>query len=219
MRRLLFAVLCCLALPGGAGAHPHVFIDAGLTLIFDRDGRLAAVRVAWVYDELFSLLILQDMELDGDYDGVLTDEELARLRGFDMDWTEGYAGDLFVLADGREQRLSGPLDPDVAFRDGRIITTHLRALEPRLEVGTGPVIFQVYDPGFYTAYEISLPPRVEGRAGCAAQVFAPDLDAAYQALEDALAELGPTDDAEEMGYPAVGANFAEEVRLTCAPSF
>jgi len=216
MRRSLATIACLAALSGPLNAHPHVFIDTGLGFVFDDDGRLAAVRVTWVYDELFSLLILEDKGLDPDYDGVLTPAELAALDGFDMDWTDGFTGDLFVLAGGEEQPMTGPLEYRTEFRDGRIVTTHLRAFETRLEVGAEPLVIQVYDPGFYTAYEIIPPARVENREGCHAPVFMPDLSAAQKELEDALAEFAPTDDLEEMGWPDVGASFAEEVQLTCA---
>jgi ABC-type uncharacterized transport system substrate-binding protein len=218
MRRIFAtaAMLCALSAP--ALAHPHVFVDTGLRLIFDDQGRLAAVRVTWAYDELFSLLVLEDRELDKDYDGKLTEAEQAALKGFDMDWPDWFEGDLFLTAGGEKIEMSGPMEITATLADSRIVTTHLRALETRLEVGEQPVVFQVYDPGYYTGYEISLPVKIIGREGCAAKVFMPDLDAAQKELQDALAEYTPSEDLEEMGWPAVGASFAEEVRLTCAPS-
>lgn len=216
MRRLIALAACLISLSGPVRAHPHVFIDVGLSFVFDGEGRLSALRVTWVYDELFSLLILEDMALDKDYDGVLTSEELMTLDGFDMDWRDGFDGDVFVEAGGKAQPLTGPLGHETAFREGKIITTHTRAFTSRLEVGEDPVIIRVYDPSFYTAYEIIPPARVENRNGCAAPVYEPDLDAAQKKLEAALSEFAPTDDLEEMGWPDVGAEFAEEVRLTCA---
>jgi ABC-type uncharacterized transport system substrate-binding protein len=213
---LAAAAVAALGLASPALAHPHIFIDAAVHPVFDTDGKLAAVRVVWRYDELYSLLVLEDMGLDQDYDGVLTEAEIAALDGFDMNWDPDYAGDLYVLAEERELALSRPVEHSTQVQDGRIVTMHTRALETRVEVGTAPVVFQVYDPSFYTAYQLTLPSRVEGREDCTAQVYTPDLTDANRALLDALAELGANQSVEDYDFPAVGADFAEELRLACA---
>lgn len=215
MLRFLTPFALALSLATPAQPHPHVFVDTGLEMIFDDTGKLAAVRVTWVYDELFSLVILEDKGFDQDYDGKLTDQERAELKGFDMDWPDWFEGDLFLLVGEQKIPMSGPMEITADFADARIFTTHVRALDQRIEVGKDPVVFQIYDPGYYTAYEVSMTNRITGRDDCQAKVFGPDLDAAMQELQDALAEFEPTEDLEEVGWPAVGANFAEEVRLSC----
>lgn len=217
MRRILGGIAGLVLTAGQAVAHPHVYIDSGLHLIFDDEGRLAAVRVIWAYDELYSLLVLEDMGLDSDYDGVLTAQETARLDGFDMAWDPDFAGDLYADAGGAEIAFSRPLEHTAELRDGRIVTMHTRALERRIDPAEVPVAFRIYDPSFYTAYTVSLPTRIEGREGCAAQLFAPEMDAANAQLLAALQELGATDMVNESDFPAIGAAFAEEIRLTCAP--
>ncbi|MFN6977611.1 MAG: hypothetical protein ACK4OP_05785, partial [Gemmobacter sp.] len=59
-------------------------------------------------------------------------------------------------------------------------------------------------------------PLISGRSGCAAAVYAPDPGAASAMLEAALRELAGTGGDAETDFPAIGAAFAEEVRLTCA---
>ncbi|MCL4189147.1 MAG: DUF1007 family protein [Rhodobacteraceae bacterium] len=203
----------------GARAHPHVFIDAGVEFLFDDAGALAAVRIVWAYDEFFSLLVIEDMGLDPDFDGQLTAGEVASLSGFDMEWIEGYEGDLYLFQDGRPVALSGPLDWGAEYRDGRIVTSHVRALVERLAPAAAPLSVQVYDPTYYSAYRIAGAPLLTGRGGCTTEVLVPDLGAATARLEAALAEMTAADpDALEMDFPAVGAAFAEEIVLTCAPS-
>lgn len=196
-----------------AGAHPHVFIDAGVELRFDGDGRLDAVRVVWVYDDLTSLMILADRGFDPEGNGVLTDEETARLNGFDMQWDPEFAGDTYLLQGDHPLALGRPQDWTAKVVEGRIITTHLRRLDAPVRPGAVPVLVQVYDPGYYTAYAIAAAPLIRGRDDCVAEVFGPDLDAAQEALQAAMKELSGLD--LEQGFPAVGQNYAEEVRLTC----
>lgn len=203
-----------------AVAHPHIFIDTGLQLIFDDQDKLAAVRIVWVYDEYFSLVILEDNGLDPDGDGVLTDAELKVIQGFDMDWDPGYPGDLYATLNDQPLALSRPLEFTTTLENGRLISTHLRAFETRIAVGDEPVRVQAYDPEYYTAYTMAFEPLVEGRAGCTAQIFVPDPTEASEEFEAALAELNAEqslDDLDVSSFSAMGAAYAEEVQLTCAP--
>ncbi len=222
MRFRLAAVLAVIGLTACpvqyADAHPHIFIDSGVTLVFDEAGQLGAVRIVWAYDELYSLLTVEEKGLDPDFDGTLTEEERVSLAGFDMNWIEGFAGDAYLLVGGVEVPLSDPLEWDATYEDGRIVSTHLRALEDRITVAEDPVILQIYDPTYYTAYQISLPTRLENAPeGCAAQLFVPDFEAAGDQLRAALREFAGSDDAFlEEDFPPVGEFFAEAVRVTCA---
>ncbi len=69
--------------------------------------------------------------------------------------------------------------------------------------------------GFYTAYTIASDPVLTGREGCTAEVFAPDLSEADKQLQAALAEYNADEDVEE-DFPAIGAAYADEIRVTCA---
>jgi ABC-type uncharacterized transport system substrate-binding protein len=210
MRRALALLAALLPLP--AAAHPHVFIGTGLTLILDADNRLSAIRVTWSYDELYSLLVLEERGLDPDYDGALTPEELASLNGFDMAWIEGFPGDTYAMAGGTPLVLGPPTDYVTGIEDGRIVTTHTRSVDP---APAAPISVKAYDPTFYTAYEVSRGVTVEGGTGCTAEVVPADLDAAYTMLEELLYGPRSTEWSEDE-FPQVGEAFADEVRLTCA---
>jgi len=196
-------------------AHPHLFIDTGVEVLFDADGTAGGVRITWTYDPMYSLLILEDRGLDKDYDGVLTEAEISSLNGFDMAWDPGYAGDTYTLLGEAPVDLGRPQDWTVALRDGKIVSSHVRRLAGPAVVSEVPLVVQSYDPSFYAAYRIVGTPVLSGRADCAAQVFEPDLAAADDYLQQALAELNATGDVEGE-FPAVGAAYADEVRVTCA---
>ncbi len=207
--RLAFAlILAC----GPAAAHPHIFIDAGIEAILDGEGRLDALRITWDYDDFYSLLILEDRGLDPDGDGTLTADEAKALDGFDMTWDADFPGDTYALKDGAPVVLSRPENWTTALTDGRIVTTHLRHVEPPVAL---PVTLKVYDPTYYTAYDVTLGARVTGGTGCTARVVPPDPRKGDRTLKAALAKIPVGMTAEAAGFPAIGAAFAEEVRLSC----
>ena len=205
--------------PAPAFAHPHIWVDAGLEIFFDDDGKLAALRITWVYDEFFSMLMLSDLELDSAFDDELTPEDHDALQGFDMNWVEGYHGDVHLRAGGAPVALTGPLEWTSDYVDGQLISTHLRALEERISADSADVAIAVYDPTYYTEYRIVGQPRVRGRDDCTAVLVAADWEAAESELQAKLDEMKAQGmdllDIEE-DFPEVGALFADEIRVTCA---
>lgn len=212
MRWLATFLTCCLPIP--AMAHPHVFIDTGLEFIVDETGHLTHVRVTWAYDEFYSLLVLEDMKLDQDADGVLTETEQAFLAGFDAQWVEGYNGDLVVQSAGEPVVLSGPMDAKATTEDGRIVTTHLRAVEGGA-LPANALSAKAFDETYYTAYEVTRPVTVSGPAVCAIERFDPDIDGQLAQMQAFLKTLDADYDLEENDIPLVGENFATEIRVSC----
>ncbi|MDZ4310881.1 MAG: DUF1007 family protein [Cypionkella sp.] len=195
-----------------AHAHPHVFIDTGLELIFDAKHRATGVRITWSYDDLTSLQIITDKGLDPDFDGILTPEETTQLNGFDMHWDAGYPGDTYASSAGHPLLLSGPSDWSVAYNDAKIVSTHYRSFATPIEI-TQPLLVQVYDPTLYVSYALKLGTTLDNATGCTARTVLPDLDAARAKLDAAIAAL-PQD--AEAAYPELGADFAEAMEVSCA---
>lgn len=213
-------VALCLAIlaPMPAVAHPHIFIDTGLEAVVDDAGRLTHIRISWTYDAFYSLLVTEDMQLDQDFDGVLTPEEEAQLSGFDMNWDAGYYGDLRASLAGQALELSRPMDYTASFADGKITTTHLRAVAGHPLVASGELVMRPYDETFYTAYEVTQPAKVSGQLACLISKIEPDIDAELEKMQVQLAELDANSNPEDAGLPNIGAKFATEIRITCAGS-
>ncbi|MBD1206302.1 MAG: DUF1007 family protein [Rhodobacteraceae bacterium] len=207
---LAWAMAGLVALAGPAAAHPHIFMETEIEVLRDAEGRAAALRVTWTYDPFFSLVLITERGLDPDGDGTLTAAETAALQGFDMNWEPGFPGDTYAFAGAQAVALSGPRDGVARYEGGRIISSHIRDLVVPV---SGLLVVKNYDPTYYTEYTI----RAVRAEGCATEIIAPDLTEAERALQAALAEL-PADVDVEMGFPEVGAVFAQEVRVTCAAS-
>jgi ABC-type uncharacterized transport system substrate-binding protein len=196
-------------------AHPHVFVDAGLEVIFDPEGRATALRISWSYDEYYSLVIVEERGLDSDYDGNATPQEATALAGFDMAWDASFDGDTYALMDGVDLALSRPTEWTAVYEGGKITSSHLRTFAEPVVIGTTELIVQAYDPSYYSAYAIvGSPVLTGGPATCSVGVFAPDPDAADAILQAAIDEQAGSTDVEST-FPAIGAAYSDEARVTC----
>ena len=197
--------------PGAPAAHPHIFIDAGLHLIIE-DGQVTAVEVTWLYDGLYSLILLEDYGLDEDYDLSLTEAEIDGTLGFDLNWNSGFEGGLELRRGDVALEIGAPVAVSMDLvGEGQIRTTHRR---PVTDPGGADVLSaQAYDRDFYIAFEMTGEMSVAG-ATCTPELIRADLDAAYAVLESALDEIGGAVAAED-NFPPVGAYFADRVVFTC----
>ena len=196
---------------GPAAAHPHVFIDGGLDFVFDDDGRLASLRITWIYDPLASLFMLEDLGLAAT--GPLTAADRAQLAAYQTEWMPGFAGDSYLRHKGEAVRLSGPVAPEAEVRDGRVVIRFRRDLAAPVHPGHETVA-EVYDPTYFTAYRITEAPALEGApAHCTAEVEPFEPKQGLAALQERLLAIPASGTPED---PDVGALFAEKVHLSCA---
>ena len=217
LRGAAATVLLALA-PAGALAHPHVFVDTGLEVVFDDEGRAVAVQVVWVHDEFYTMLSLDDYGMDPDFTGTVTEAERAELAAIYANWDDGFDGDLRPLLDGNELALGGPTRVVADVQDARLVIAHRRSFDRPVALGGAELVLRVYDPSYFIAYTIAVDPVLHGRDDCTAEVWGPDWEAADARLQDALDEMlaaGADWTEVEADFPAVGADFAEEVRIRC----
>ena len=210
---LFLSGLCLLAQP--AHAHPHIFVDVELEVVFDEAGIPEGLWISWTYDPFFSMLLVSDMGLDPDFTGTISEDEREALDGFDMQWTvEVYHGDTHATQDGEPLALSSPITWESDYRDGQLRSRHLRHLLDRPDPDREWMV-GVYDPTYYTSYGLVGTPRAIGREDCSLRIFEPDWDAASAQLEAALDEILGAGGDIEAEFPIVGALFSEEVRIRC----
>lgn len=211
------ALMAALVANGPAAAHPHIFVEAEIGFLTDDQGRFTGVTIHWTYDDLISLALLSDRGMDADFDGVLTPVELAAIQGFDMGWESGFLGDSYALLDGLPLALGPPVEVSASYAGARLASQHSRMFAAPVTLTASQVLtLQSYDPGYYTNYTVEKATLPEAKAAtCKVEIFTPDMDMADQRLKDAMAELTPDQDAEEF-FPAIGAEFAEEARVTCS---
>ena len=213
MLRML-SIITALVCPLQAAAHPHVFVQTKMTIVFAEDDSVA-VRLDWIYDEFFSLLVSSDLGIGLDGDTVLAADEQALLDAQIAAWPEDYNGDLEVMQRDTVLALAEKRNHRMTFEDGVFRETHLRPVTKLLDP-SAPLVVRAYDPTYYSAYDLLGPVVIEGRDDCTATIARADLNAAYSLVDELLYGRPASDVGPEEEFPEVGQAFADTVTVTCA---
>ncbi|MFT6073938.1 MAG: polyphosphate kinase [Yoonia sp.] len=212
--RLTIHLIAAFALPVPATAHPHIFVEAQVTVIFADDGAIL-VKLDWFYDDLFSLLVTSDLGIDMDGDLLLTTDEQALLDDQITAWPPDYTGDLEVSQDVVALTLADKQNHTMTYERGLFHEAHIRPIDAVADPAA-PLEIRVYDPSFYTAYELRTPVIIAGRDDCAVQINSADIDAAYALAESQLDGRDPSTVGPDEYFPAIGDAFADTIVVTCA---
>lgn len=213
-RVILAAFFWVTCLGDDAGAHPHIFVDAGAGFLFTEDGQLRGLRISWTYDAFTTLFLFDTLNLDRDGDGRLDDSDRAAIVAGETDWPPEYNGDVYLELAGQDRALTRPENAVALMEDDRITVAFDLPLEQPADMAGNTAVLRLYDPTYYYDYTIlpdaeALPSVPES---CTADLIPFEPDAAAAALQSQLAALSREETPEQEN---VGRLFADKVRLTC----
>ncbi len=200
-------------------AHPHMWIDARAVVQFDAQGRVAAVRHEWQFDEMFGAYATQG--LPRRQDGSLPPETL---RAMADDWIKALGEPIShyfttVTAGGRRQGFGTPREAAVDWepKGGRLSLSFVLPLAQPAAPGAQPVSIEVFDPTYFVAYSFKAQGAIAMQGapqGCRADYREPrELD--WQTMQKLA--LIPADVAEppEELY-AITKGLAHGIEVSCA---
>lgn len=202
-------------LPCAALAHPHVFVDASITLRYDAEGQLASVEEVWAYDEFYSLVMLSEVGEPGA--GGFDPGQMANLQGLDTNWDPLNGGTLAIESPRGLVPTTSPRHISTRVEGNSIVTRRSHTIVAPIS-GEIPVSIRVYDPTYYVSFTMPSQVLIQGRTGCGATLQSGNVrtqnDAYATALRDALARelgrAGPDDVQVDIG--AVG---ADSIAISC----
>lgn len=201
--------ILALWLPAAGDAHPYILVDATVEVLQSGD-RIDGLRITWVYDADFTATLLADFGLDADGDGNLTPREQRQIETIVTEWPPAFDGDVYVIdaADPDLVRLPAVRSDHAARVEGGILTEQFTRAVP----DDNPLTIAIYDPAYVTAYTISAV-QVTGQGSCSAEIIKADLMRARAKLAFLLSDI--PEEMVEMAYPAVGRDFADQVKVIC----
>ncbi len=133
---------------GPAMAHPHAFIAQKTRLIFDDKG-LAGFKVFWAFDEMFSAMIAEDFDSDGN--GSLSPEEVVVIREKAFKNISEFQYYLHVKIQGKPFEVKYVRDFNARLEQGILfyeflVPCHVTATAKGKQIRIAP-----YDPEYYSA--------------------------------------------------------------------
>src|SRR5215217_7471629 len=114
VRVLASVVVAGLAWSAPALAHPHVWVTAKAELIYASDGKVAAVRHSWTFDEAYSAFATQG--LDKNNDGKLSPDELQELAKVNTASLAEFEYFTHLKANGAKQAFDAPRGQQMTFQ-------------------------------------------------------------------------------------------------------
>lgn len=196
LRRLALASAAALGFVGAAQAHPHIFIDAKATIVFNDAGELSEIRNAWTFDEAFSVWQIQG--LDTNNDGITSSEEMQELADENI---KGLGEYNFYTSAG-ETAASIPFTSTgpgkFEFRNNRSTLSFSIAPQQPYRI-KNKLEIAIADPEYYVAIAFNAPADVtleNAPAGCAVHMeppreLSPDLQARLFDLSPDVTQLPP----------------------------
>lgn len=169
-------------------AHPHIWIDARSTIVFDDGGAVRAIRHQWTFDAAFSAWSIQGLDTDGD--GQISGQEFDELAAENMVGLAEFGYYTFAGVGPIDVRMTPVGTPRMEYDGER--TTLFFTLEPETPISfSGPLEIEVADPEYYAAFSfVENGAEMENApASCEVEVNPPKL--IDQALEEKLFALGP----------------------------
>jgi ABC-type uncharacterized transport system substrate-binding protein len=136
-----------------AAAHPHVFIENKVAFVFDA-GKVTALRLNWVFDDIFSDSLLSQFDADGD--GAFDELESKALGEGVLPNLKMFNYFTYIWVDGKQL---DPIDPTdfVAGADGkRIVSFQMKVPLPQpVDPRTAGLAAEVYDRDYYVQVDLA----------------------------------------------------------------
>ena len=136
-----------LAWTAPVSAHPHAFVEAYATFVFDEKG-LAGIRERWLLDEMVSIQILE--LINGNFDGTLDAGEKQRIKDMAFINLKEYGYFTDIRIDGKPFQPEWAVDFSCDMDGGRMVYSFTIPCHVAATATEKTVKMAIYDQTFYT---------------------------------------------------------------------
>ena len=203
-------VISALFVTTPAQGHPHAWIDLHSTVLFDADGRVTGLRQIWLFDDFYTLFVLEDLDDDGD--GKVEPAKLRQLAARNLGNLKEYSYFTVVRADDRIVGVEPTGEFKTFMREGRLVLIFTLRLAEALDPARTAVSYEIYDPSYYieVLHVDENPVAFEGVASAACHYALIEPRPSVEAVAEAVAL-----DRNQTARDGLGAVFAQRIELTC----
>lgn len=185
-------------------AHPHYWIDVFADWQFDHHGMITSVTLRWLFDDYYSVLLVDDAAATG--------KELQTIREDILSNTMQHDYFLRIEQLGTEATLGVAEQARIGVRDHRIEIEFRLPIKTPLDPRRGDIVYRIAEPTYYFemlhAEDQTAITLGDAPPGCRYSLKPPSPDAALIAY---AASLG----IDETGDDGLGIQFAEQVTIRC----
>lgn len=152
-------------------AHPHVWIDAVVTFVFE-DGQLVGLRHHWRFDEFFGSFVIEEHDVNGD--GAFDATEVSALRDAAFANLREYDYFTHLRLDGDKLPLHEVSSFTARIEDEILVYEFTMPLPEPVDPGKSAIAASVYDVEYYVEVLLDQydPVRFEGipSGGCTYEI-------------------------------------------------
>jgi ABC-type uncharacterized transport system substrate-binding protein len=193
LRVTYLAVVMLVGLAGAAIAHPHVWVTATATVLYDHN-TITGLEQAWTFDEFYTQQAIEGLDKNGD--GKYDRQELQELAQVNIDGLKEFNYFTVAKLGAEDLKFKPPVDYWLEYNDKKILTLHFTLpLEKPVPVGAADFSFSIADPSYFIAFDLAKEHPVKlghgAPPGCTALINDPTADDAdaqklNQAFSNAL---------------------------------
>ena len=147
---LVTALVASCASAGSAAAHPHVWIDYAVTVLFG-DTDVKGLRMSWTFDEMYSSMLFHDYT--GRPRGPLSPDDIQRLEEGAFKDTADFHYFVDVTLNGKTVAIKDVTDFDARFEHRRMTYMFTVPLRTETPATTNTIEIQAFDHEFYIDFE------------------------------------------------------------------
>lgn len=133
-----------------AAAHPHVFVVAKSALVFDKDGKVAAIRQAWQFDEMYSAFVTEGLASP---DKLATKQQMAPLAKTNVEQLAEFNWFTVAKLSGKKIGFEQPVDYSLEQTPDKLVTLRFTLPLKTPESAKPALTLTVYDPSYFVAFE------------------------------------------------------------------
>lgn len=209
----LFIIACCALIITPfrpAFAHPHVWTDMTIEILFDEAGSVTGLRQTWLFDDYYTAYAVDGTDLDGD--GSPDPIKLDEIMKVNMEHLKEYNYFTDATFKNEPLKLKPVTEMSSRMQGNRLEMSFVTAFDEPVTPEGSEFSYAIYDPTYYVEMlhaETDPPVTLTGAPEkCTYRLIPPNPD------PNAVAQAAMLD-ATVRGETGLGNFFAERVRLTC----
>jgi ABC-type uncharacterized transport system substrate-binding protein len=198
-------------------AHPHAWIETRSDVVFDDQGKIAAINIEWDFDQGYSEMAVEGLDENGD--GYHSAGELRPLARENLIALKDY--DYFVKARAATGavRYGEVTQYGMIYSNGTIKMHFTLPLAEPVDPFAAEFVYRIYDPSFYIAIDFAEhnPLALLGNPpeACSIELRPAPTGAEIETTRDMLAEQDK--DWQPPEEDDFGSMFAQPVAVICKP--